>query len=119
MSSKMSSSKILALLALGAVLSRLTLALALARRKPRSTLKSVDVTLPDSDRDLPDGPGLEAMQSNCISCHSPGMILTQPAMPKAFWEAEVAKMRNVYKAPVDDKDVPDIVGYLTAVKGPK
>jgi mono/diheme cytochrome c family protein len=83
------------------------------------TLKSVDVTLPDSNRDLPDGPGLAAMQSNCISCHTPGMILTQPAMPKAAWAAEVAKMRNVYKAPVDEKDVPDIVGYLTAVKGPK
>jgi mono/diheme cytochrome c family protein len=83
------------------------------------TLKSVDVTLPDSDRDLPDGPGLAAVQGNCISCHSPGMILAQPALPKAAWEAEVAKMRNVYKAPVSDKDVPDIVSYLTAVKGVK
>ena len=83
------------------------------------TLKSVSVSLPDGDRDLPDGPGLAAVQGNCISCHTPGMILTQPAMPKAFWEAEVAKMRNIYKAPVSDKDVPDIVAYLTAVKGPK
>jgi hypothetical protein len=47
------------------------------------------------------------------------MILNQPAMAKAAWEAEVAKMRGVYKAPVDEKDVPDIVGYLAAVKGPK
>jgi mono/diheme cytochrome c family protein len=83
------------------------------------TLKSVDITLPDSDRELPDGPGLAAVQGNCISCHSPGMILTQPAMPKAAWEAEVTKMRNVYKAPVSEKDVPDIVSYLTAVKGTK
>ena len=82
-------------------------------------LKSVDVTLPDSDRPMPDGPGLAAVQNNCVSCHSAGMILNQPAMPKASWQAEVAKMRNVYKAPVADKDVPDIVGYLTAVKGPK
>ncbi len=89
------------------------------RRRRALTLKSVNVTLPDGDRDLPDGPGLAAVQSNCISCHTPGMILTQPAMPKAFWEAEVAKMRNVYKAPISDKDVPDIVAYLTAVKGPK
>ena len=81
------------------------------------TLKSVDVTLPDSDRDLPDGPGFAAVQGNCISCHTPGMILTQPASPKAAWEDEVAKMRNVYKAPVSEKDVPDIVTYLMAVKG--
>lgn len=83
------------------------------------TLKSVNVTLPDSDRDLPNGPGLAAVQSNCISCHTPGMILAQPAMSKAAWEAEVNKMRNVYKAPVNEKDVPDIVSYLAAVKGPK
>jgi len=41
------------------------------------------------------------------------------AQPQALWQAEVAKMRNVYKAPVADKDVPDIVAYLTAVKGSK
>jgi mono/diheme cytochrome c family protein len=101
----------------------LTCALALASATGHAatalTLKSVTVDLPDGDRQLPDGPGLDAMQSNCISCHTPGMILTQPNMPKAFWEAEVAKMRNVYKAPVDEKDVPDIVNYLAAVKGPK
>ena len=83
------------------------------------TLKSVDVTLPNSDRQLPDGPGLAAVQGNCISCHTPGMILTQPALPKAAWEAEVAKMRNVYKAPINENAVPDIVTYLTAVKGAK
>jgi mono/diheme cytochrome c family protein len=82
-------------------------------------LRSVDVTLPDSDRELPDGPGLAAVQNNCVSCHSAGMILNQPALPKAVWEAEVAKMRNAYKAPINDKDVPDIVGYLAVVKGPK
>ena len=83
------------------------------------TLTSVDVALPDSDRELPDGPGLATVQGNCISCHSAGMILTQPALPKAAWEAEVAKMRNVYKAPINENAVPDIVTYLTAVKGAK
>lgn len=85
----------------------------------RIALKSVDVTLPDSTRALPDGPERATVQNNCLSCHSAGMILTQPRMPKAAWAAEVAKMRNVYKAPVDEKDVPAIVDYLAAVKGPK
>jgi cytochrome c553 len=40
------------------------------------------------------------------------MVLTQPSLPKADWQAEVKKMRNVYKAPVDAKDVPAIVDYL-------
>ena len=83
------------------------------------TLKSVSVTLPESTRALPDGPGLSAVQNNCVACHSGGMIMNQPTMPRAAWEAEVAKMRNVYKAPIDEKAVPDIVDYLTAVKGPK
>jgi mono/diheme cytochrome c family protein len=111
MNSKISRGKILALV-LASALASVGVAKAL-------TLKSVSVDFPDGDRNLPDGPGLAAMQSNCISCHTPGMILTQPTMPKAFWEAEVTKMKNVYKAPIVEKDVPDIVAYLTAVKGPK
>lgn len=83
------------------------------------SLKSVDVKLPESTRTLPNGPGVTVVQNNCLACHSAGMILNQPVMPKAAWEAEVGKMRNIYKAPVDDKDVPAIVDYLTAVKGPK
>ena len=30
------------------------------------------------------------------------------------WRAEVAKMREVYKAPVADADVPSIVAYLAS-----
>jgi cytochrome c5 len=82
-------------------------------------LKSLDVTLPDDSQSLPSGPGLETTQNNCTGCHSAGMIVNQPAMPQAAWQAEVAKMRNVYKAPVNEKDVGTIVDYLTAVKGPK
>ncbi len=90
-----------------------------AQAKVAITLKPVEVTLPDSRRQLPDGPGVAAVNNNCLSCHSAGMILNQPAMPKAAWQAEIAKMRAVYKAPVDDKDVPAIADYLTAVKAPK
>ena len=90
-----------------------------AQAKPPVALKSVDVTLPESSRQMPDGPGVAAVNNNCLACHSAGMILNQPTMAKAAWEAEVAKMRNVYKAPVDEKDVPAIVDYLAAVKGPK
>ncbi len=94
-------------------------ALPLAQAKARFVLKSEDVTLPQSDRGLPEGPGRDVVQNNCFTCHSAGMILTQPPLAKPAWEAEVAKMRNVYKAVIDEKDVPAIVDYLTAVKGPK
>jgi cytochrome c5 len=91
----------------------------LAQAKTPAALKSVSVTFPQSTRTLPDGPGVATAQGNCLTCHSAGMIMTQPRMPKAAWAAEVTKMRNVYKAPVDEKDVPAIVDYLTAIKGPK
>jgi hypothetical protein len=40
------------------------------------------------------------------------MVLNQPALTKAQWQAEVAKMRAVYKAPIDPKDVDAILAYL-------
>lgn len=79
------------------------------------TFKSVDVTLPQSNRTLPNAPVVATV---CLACHSAGMILNQPALPKPAWEAEVNKMRNFYKAPVAEQDVPAIVDYLAAIKGP-
>jgi cytochrome c553 len=79
-------------------------------------LKSVDVSLPGSSRELPNAPPEAGV---CLACHSAGMIMNQPALPRAAWEAEVQKMRNTYKAPVDPKNIPKIVDYLTAIKGSK
>lgn len=87
-----------------------------AGAKVAIALKSVDVNLPGSSRQLPNAPPEAGV---CLACHSAGMILNQPAMPRAAWEAEVEKMRHAYKAPVDPKDVPKIVDYLTAIKGSK
>jgi len=33
------------------------------------------------------------------------MVLTQPALSKEQWHAEVEKMRTSYKAPIDPKNV--------------
>ena len=60
---------------------------------------------------------MEAAQANCVACHSVGMVLNQPALAAATWEAEVNKMRAVYKAPVAAEDVPVIVEYLAGIKG--
>lgn len=72
---------------------------------------SVTVQLPGGMEPFP-GPGAEAINRNCLSCHSQEMVLYQPPMPKAAWEAEVNKMRNVYKAPVVESDIPAIVDYI-------
>ncbi|MDR3538348.1 MAG: hypothetical protein P4L71_17770 [Acetobacteraceae bacterium] len=81
------------------------------------TLKSVNIELPTSDRTFPGGDAAQAITDNCTACHSPGMVLTQPAMSRAAWQAEVDKMRGTFKAPVADEDVPAIVGYLASHKG--
>ena len=52
-----------------------------------------------------------------VQQHSAGMVLNQPALPKAEWQAEVDKMRAAYKAPIDDKDVDEIIDYLVKIKG--
>ncbi len=81
------------------------------------TLRSVEVTLPTGDRMFPGGAPAEAINDNCLACHSAGMILNQPAMTRAAWRAEVEKMRATYKAPVAAADVPAIVDYLVSIKG--
>jgi hypothetical protein len=91
----------------------------LARAATPFELKSVKIDLPDSDRMFPDGAGSEAINNNCLACHSAGMVLNQPALSKQAWAAEVNKMITAYKAPVALEDVGAIVEYLTGLKGAK
>ena len=83
------------------------------------SLKSVSVDLPPGDGMFPNGPGADAINNNCLACHSADMVLNQPAMSKVRWQAEVDKMRTAYKAPIDPKDVDAILDYLVSVKGEK
>ncbi|MGH6785243.1 MAG: cytochrome c [Novosphingobium sp.] len=79
-------------------------------------LTSVSVTMPDaSSETFPAGPGAEAMNANCASCHSPAMVLVQPPLSHEDWVKSIDKMRKVYKAPIAEADVPAILGYLDAL----
>ncbi len=80
------------------------------------TLTSVSFTLPTSDREYPAGPHADAIDGNCLSCHSAAMVLTQPQLSRAEWQGEVTKMVKVYKAPVSPDDVASIVDYLAQMK---
>jgi hypothetical protein len=44
------------------------------------TLRSVNVDFPDSDRQF-EGPGADAVNNNCLACHSAGMVLTGVVTP--------------------------------------
>ncbi|MFG1463808.1 cytochrome c [Xanthobacter sp. DSM 24535] len=101
---------LLAVALLGTVVAPLT-----ASAAP-TALTSVSVDLPPGDRLFPDGAGAEAINNNCLACHSTGMVLNQPPLSAAVWGGVVTKMINVYKAPVDPADVDAIVGYLAKMK---
>ena len=78
--------------------------------------KPLGYVLPDDKDKLVAGKGLDTVTANCASCHSSEYIRSQPHGPdfgKAFWQAEVTKMINVYKAPIAADDVKTIVDYLS------
>ncbi len=76
------------------------------------THTSAAIDLPADHQLYPQRPHADAMNRNCASCHSPSMVLGQPPLTPDQWAAEVKKMREVYRAPVPDADVPAILDYL-------
>src|SRR4029077_18979560 len=63
--------------------------------------------------DLKKAPGLDKGATNCAVCHSLDYIQMNSPFPNAaLWDAEVAKMRNVYGAPISDADAAVIAAYL-------
>ena len=79
-------------------------------------LHSVSVDLPGSDRMFPGDASAEAINNNCLACHSAGMVLNQPLLSPTVWGQEVGKMRSLYRAPVAEADVPAILAYLSTLK---
>ena len=76
--------------------------------------------LPEETATLAPGPGSDVAMNNCGACHSSEYVATQPRnLPnaRAFWQAEVVKMKAAYGAPIDDADIPKIVDYLVATYG--
>lgn len=76
--------------------------------------------LPPDTTSFAAGPNLDVVQGNCGACHSADYIATQPRhLPneRAFWQAEVTKMKAAYGAPIDADDIPKIVDYLVQIYG--
>lgn len=69
---------------------------------------------PEASR-LIEGPGADVARRYCLPCHSADYISTQPPhMSAAFWQNEVAKMRNAYGAAIPDDAAKAIADYLAA-----
>ena len=68
----------------------------------------------ESKVQLRDAPGRDKVTQNCITCHSVDYIpLNSVFLDRKGWEGAVAKMINVFGAPIAKDDVPAIVDYLT------
>ena len=81
-----------------------------------ATAAPLNYAVPEETAAFKPGPNLDVVQNNCTACHSADYISTQPRGEKFkrdFWQAEVTKMIKVYGAPIDEKDVPAIVDYLS------
>lgn len=79
------------------------------------TLVSDSIALPDETAALPATPGSDLIAANCTACHSPEMILAQPALNAEKWQATIDKMRGVYKAPIAPSDDKALIAALTAL----
>lgn len=63
-------------------------------------------------------PGRDKVEANCTGCHSLDYIqMNSPFLSPAGWDAELAKMINVFGAPIDANDAKTIVDYLQASYG--
>jgi cytochrome c553 len=80
------------------------------------TLPSVRTNFPRSENTFPGGAPADAINNDCLICHSAGMVLDQASLSRAQWQAEVEKMRNDYKAPFAAEDTSAIVDYLVNLK---
>jgi mono/diheme cytochrome c family protein len=78
-------------------------------------LKSTKVEYPASDATFP-GEGADAINNNCLACHSADHVLNQPPLSKEAWEEVVHKMVTAYKAPISPDDEKQIVEYLVKTK---
>jgi hypothetical protein len=81
---------------------------------------SKSITLPpDGVQLVPSNlPGYAKARVNCVACHSAEYMRYQPPnASRAYWDAMVKRMKLVFKAPIADADMPEIVDYLTRTYG--
>ena len=98
-----------------------TAAIAAAVSLGAATLSSAkSITLPPDGVQLKPSPlpGFAKAQSQCVACHSAEYMQYQPpTAARPYWDAMVKRMKTVFKAPLDDADMPAIVDYLVKTYG--
>jgi sulfite dehydrogenase (cytochrome) subunit B len=89
------------------------LATALLTFAVRCDAEPLSYVLPDETATLRPGPNAELAQAVCAACHSLDYIAMQPpGRGRAFWDAEVAKMIQSYRASMSQAERDSIIDYL-------
>lgn len=99
-----------------------SVAAALAAATALAVAGSKSITLPPDGAVLTPSPlpGYAKAQADCTVCHSAEYMLMQPPNAgRAYWNAMAHRMKDVFKAPFNEADIPDIVEYLSATYGNK
>ncbi|MEO1937667.1 MAG: sulfite:cytochrome C oxidoreductase subunit B [Sulfurimonas sp.] len=71
-----------------------------------------DIEVPYISYEIKMGKGFDAVQANCLMCHSFGYIINQGAQSKEFWRKKVDKMIVHFKAPIPEEDAKIVTEYL-------
>jgi len=71
-----------------------------------------NIEVPYIDYKMKEAKGLDALQTNCMMCHSFGYILNQGNQSHKFWEDKVNKMIHAFKAPISKEEAKKVTEYL-------
>ena len=73
-----------------------------------------DVEVPYISYEIKMGEGFDAVQANCLMCHSFGYMINAGPQSKKFWYDKTKKMITHFKMPmeVDSADFKTVVDYL-------
>ena len=70
------------------------------------------ISVPYIDFPMKEGKGMYSTKGKCNMCHSWGYTLNQGLQSKKFWRKKVIKMIVIFKAPIKDEYVDEVVDYL-------
>ena len=71
-----------------------------------------EVEVPYISYQIKMGKGFDAVQANCLMCHSFGYIINQGPQSRKFWRHKVDKMIVHFKAPIQEADAKTVTDYL-------
>lgn len=85
---------------------------------PLANAKTIDLPSDTIQWRPSDLPGYQLALQKCSTCHSVHYPEYQPPNTGVgYWNAQVLRMKNVFKAPITDQEVPVIVDYLNKTYG--